>query len=96
MSRLDLVTEALEGLKATEHLDEDWAVPCSNEHSTPRRAEWLVTWQCACPPGAFVACSACKDELVGAPLIVCRTCRTHYRPGITATSLIEPLNRRTA
>jgi hypothetical protein len=77
-----------------EHLDKDWDVPCTTEHPSPERANWVLWWSCTCPPASILTCAACKDSVMGAPLVVCDECGTKFAPGSTAVRLIEPLNRR--
>lgn len=105
MSGLELVTQALEDLKATEHLDEDWAIPCQvikrdGSDQCQMQAEWLG-WRVLCCPDAgtdnpvSLWCTSHKDEVLAATFIgECDFCHRVYRPYRTGFRLIEPLNRR--
>lgn len=79
VSRLDLVTEALEGLKATEHLDEDWAVPCERMARANVSYDQGKTWQPGADhcggqnPAEWVLYAACG--CVPTVVLYCTPCR---------------------
>lgn len=88
----------------TDHLDEDWAVPCevgvklkrSNGEVCDRAAEWIA-WSVTCCPDRYGSILLCETHRasIAVRVMVCAFCREPFLPGITGFRLIEPLNRRT-
>jgi hypothetical protein len=71
--------------------------PCEVPHNdvVPPPAEWVLWWECTCPPPYVLACTPCKDVYIDPEMhAYCPQCGTTYRPASTSIRLIEPLDRR--
>lgn len=84
----------------TEHLDEDWAVPCERQGRPTclgtNPAAWIVYfWRC-CPgkPTHRLWCNDCLQVVLSCPRVRCPRCDV-LLPTRESLRRIEPLNRRT-